>query len=144
MASIRKTTWFIALAIGLVCWIGMLVSLRGVAEAGVIASHGTGSNLRAEDIAKMEEFLERKMVLQRLMDYGVSPEEAMTKIRTMSGQDLHRLASMTDRMAEGADSGVGVLVGLAVLVILILIILMLMDKKVVIRGGTGFSDSRVR
>lgn len=133
MISIRKAAWFMALAIGLACWMGTLVSLRGVAEAGVIASHGPGGDLRAEDIAKMQGFLERKVVLQRLMDYGVSPEEAMTKIRTMSEKDLHRLASLTDRMAEGADSGVDLLVGFAVLVILILIILMLMNKRVVIR-----------
>ena len=133
MISIRNATWFIALALGLACWTGTLVSLRGVAEAGVIASSGPGGDLRAEDISKMQVFLERKVVLQGLVDYGVSPEEAMAKIRAMSDKDLHRLASLTDRAAAGADSGVDVLIGLAVFVILVLIILMLMNKRVVIR-----------
>jgi hypothetical protein len=50
----------------------------------------------------------------------------------MSDKDLHRLASLADRVAEGAD-GVGLLIGLAVLIILVLVILMLMNKRVVVR-----------
>ena len=132
MASIRKAGWFLALALVMAGWMGVLGTFRGVAEAGVIASHGGGSDLRAADISKMQSFLERKVVLQKLVDYGVSPEEAMAKVRSMSGKDLHRLASLTDRAAEGAD-GVGLLIGLAVLVILVLVILMLMNKRVVVR-----------
>ena len=132
MASMRKAAWFLALALVMAGWMGVLGSFRGVAEAGVIASHGGGSDLRAADISKMQAFLERKVVLQKLVDYGVSPEEAMAKVRAMSDKDLHRLASLTDRVAEGAD-GVGLLIGLAVLIILVLVILMLMNKRVVVR-----------
>jgi hypothetical protein len=132
MGSIRGTSWFFVLATVLACWMGVLGSLRGAAEAGVIASHGGGGDLRAEDLAKMQAFLEGKVVLQQLVDYGVSPEEAMAKIRSMSDRDLHRLASLTDRVAAGAD-GLGLAIGLAVLVILILVILMLMNKRVVVR-----------
>jgi hypothetical protein len=132
MASMRKAAWFLALAMVMAGWMGVLGSFRGVAEAGVIASHGGGSDLRAADISKMQAFLEQKVVLQKLVDYGVSPEEAMAKVRAMSDKDLHRLASLTDRMAEGAD-GVGLLIGLAVLIILVLVILMLMNKRVVVR-----------
>ncbi len=132
MASMRKAAWFLALALVMAGWMGVLGSFRGVAEAGVIASHGGGSDLRAGDISKMQAFLEQKVVLQKLVDYGVSPEEAMAKVRSMSDKDLHRLASLTDRVAEGAD-GVGLLIGLAVLIILVLVILMLMNKRVVVR-----------
>ncbi len=131
MASMRKAAWFLALAMVMAGWMGVLGSFRGVAEAGVIASHG-GGDLRAADISKMQAFLEKKVVLQKLVDYGVSPEEAMAKVRSMSDKDLHRLASLTDRVAEGAD-GVGLLIGLAVLIILVLLILMLMNKRVVVR-----------
>jgi hypothetical protein len=134
MSSIRGAAWFFALALALAGWMGALGSLRGVAEAGVIASHGTGAAaLRAADVAAVQAFLERKVVLQKLTDYGVSPEEAMAKIRSMSDQDLHRLASLSDRAAAGADSGLGLAIGLAVLVILVLVILMLLNKKVIVR-----------
>jgi len=134
MASVRKAGWFLTMTVMMAVWMGVLGSLRGVAEAGVIASHGAGgSDLRAADLGKMQLFLEKKVVLQKLMDYGVSPEEATAKIRSMSDADLHRLASLTDRVAAGADDGLGLLIGLAILIILVIIIIKLMNKQVIIR-----------
>jgi hypothetical protein len=133
MATIRKAGWFIVLAVVMAGWMGTLGSVRGVAEAGVIASHLSETVGRSEDLAKVQSFLENRIVVQKLIDYGVSPEEAMAKVRAMSAQDLHRLATLTDRAAAGADDGIGLVIGLAVLVILILVILMLMNKRVVIR-----------
>ena len=133
MVTIRRTAWFFLLAIVMAGWMGVLGSFRGVAEAGVIASQGAAGELRAAEIAKVQTVLERKVVMQKLLDYGVSSEEAMSKIRSMSGSDLHRLAALSDRVAAGADGGVDFLIGLAVLVILVLIILMLMNKRVVVR-----------
>jgi hypothetical protein len=133
MASIRKAGWFLALALVMAGWMGALGSLRGVAEAGVIASHGVGGDLRTADVATMQAFLERKVVLQKLVDYGVSPEEAMAKLRSMSDKDLHRLASLTDRVAAGADDALGFLIGVAILIILIIVIMKLMNKEVVVR-----------
>jgi len=131
MTSIRKAGWFLALALVMAGWMGALGSLRGVAEAGVIASHG--GELRAAEISRVQAFLERKVVQQKLVDYGVSPEEAMAKIRTMSDSDLHRLASLTDRVAAGADDALGILIGLAILIILIIVIMKLMNKEIVVR-----------
>ena len=133
MVTIRRTAWFFVLAIVMAGWMGVLGSFRGVAEASVIASHGGAGDLRAAEIAKVQTVLEQKVVLQKLLDYGVSSEEAMAKIRSMSDSDLHRLASLTDRVAAGAEGGVGWLIGLAVLVILVLLILMLMNKRVVVQ-----------
>jgi hypothetical protein len=133
MVTIRRATWFFVLAVVMAGWMGVLGSFRGVAEAGVIGSIGTGSDVRAAEIAKVQTVLEQKVVMQKLMDYGVSSEEAMAKIRSMSDSDLHRLATLADRVAAGADGGVGWLIGLAVLVILVLVILMLMNKRVVVR-----------
>lgn len=134
MAVMRKAGWFLALAMLMAGWMGVLGSLRGVAEAGVIASHGAAqADLRGAEVAKVQAFLERKVVLQKLVDYGVSPEEAMAKIRAMSDSDLHRLASLTDRVAAGADDGIGLLIGVAILIILIIIIMKLMNKEIIVR-----------
>jgi hypothetical protein len=134
MKAIRKTGWFFLLALMLACWMGVLGSIRGEALAGVIASHGiNGASVRGADIGKLQAFLEQKIVLQKLTDYGVSAEEAMAKIRSMSDSDLHRLASLSDRVAEGADSALGFLIGVAVLVILIVVIIKLMNKEIIIR-----------
>ncbi len=88
---------------------------------------------RAADMGKVQSFLEQKIVLQKLSDYGVSPDEAMAKIRTMSDRDLHRFASLTDRVPEGADSALGFVIGVAILIILVIVIVKLMNKEIIIR-----------
>lgn len=133
MAAARKAGWFVVIALMMAGWMGVLGTVRGVAEAGVIASSLSDTSGRAEDMAKVQSFLENKVVVQKLIDYGVSPAEAMAKVKAMSAQDLHRLASLTDRAAAGADDGLGLLIGLAILVILIIVIVKLMNKEIVVR-----------
>lgn len=134
MRSIRKAGWFLTLAFMMAAWMGVLGSIRGEAVAGLIASHGDGGAVaRVADLAKVQALLEQKVVLQKLVDYGVSPDEAMAKIRTMSDRDLHRLASLADRAAEGADSGIGILIGVAILIILIIVIMKLLNKEIIVR-----------
>ena len=133
MAAVRRAGWFVAMAVMMAGWMGVLGSVRGVAEAGVIASGLPDAGSRAEDMAKVQSFLENKVVVQKLIDYGVSPSEATAKVKAMSAQDLHRLASLTDRAAAGADDGLGLLIGLAILIILIIVIFKLMNKEIVVR-----------
>jgi hypothetical protein len=133
MAMVRKAGWFVVVAVMMAGWMGVLGSVRGVAEAGVIASSFSDAGSRVEDMAKVQSFLENKVVVQKLVDYGVSPAEAMAKVKAMSAQDLHRLASLTDRAAAGTDSALGILIGLAILVILIIVIFKLMNKEIVVR-----------
>src|SRR3972149_171251 len=132
MVTIRRTAWFFALAIVMAGGMGGVGSVRERAEASMSASHGGAGDLRAAEIAKVQTFLEQKVVMQKLVDYGVSPDEAMAKIRSMSDSELHRLASLTERVGAGAGAG-GLVIGVAVLVILVLVILMLMNKRVVVR-----------
>jgi len=134
MNAIRRAAWFFSLVLMMACIMGVLGSIRGEAVAGVIASHGTdGMVARNIDMTKIQSFLEQKIVLQKLSDYGVSADEAMEKVRAMSDRDMHRLAALTDRAAEGTDSGLGILIGLAILVLLIVVILKLMNKEVIVR-----------
>ncbi len=133
MATIRKAGWFLVLAFMMAGWMGILGSFRGVAMAGVIGSHADGASVREAEIAKVQQFLEKKVVMQKLVDYGVSPQEAMAKIRAMSDSDLHRLASLTEKAAAGADDGIGLLIGIAILVILVIVIFKLMNKEIVVR-----------
>jgi hypothetical protein len=133
MAMVRKAGWFVVVAVMMAAWMGVLGSVRGVAEAGVIASSIEDAGSRVEDMAKVQSFLENKVVVQKLVDYGVSSSEAMAKAKAMSAKDLHRLASLTDRAAAGTSDALGFLIGLAILVILVIVILKLMNKEVIIR-----------
>jgi len=133
MVKGRRAGWFAVVALSMAILMGILGSARGIAEAGVIASSVSGAAGRAEDLEKIQAFLENKVVVQKLVDYGVSPADALAKVEAMSAQDLHRLASLTDRAAAGTDSGLGFLIGLAVLIILVIVILKLLNKEVIIR-----------
>jgi len=134
MNAIRKAGWFFSLALMMACVMGVLGSIRGEAVAGVIASHGTdGMAARNADMTRVQSFLEQKIVLQKLSDYGVSADEAMEKVRAMSDQEVHRFAALTDRVAEGTSDALGFLIGVAVLVLLIVLILKLTNKQVVVR-----------
>jgi len=133
MAGLRRAGWFVMVAVLMAGWMGVLGSVRGIAEAGVIASAMPGTADRSADLAKVQAFLENKVVVQKLVDYGVSPAEAMAKVKAMSAQDLHRLASLTDRAAAGADDGIGILIGLAILIILIIVIFKLLNKEIIVR-----------
>ena len=133
MAAIRKAGWFVVMALMMAGWMGVLGSIRGEAVAGMIASRGSDDAARTADLGKVQAFLEQKVVMQKLTDYGVSADEAMAKVRSMSDRELHRLASLTDRAAEGADDALGFLIGVAILVILIIVILKLMNKEIIVR-----------
>ena len=133
MATRRRAGWFVTVAVMMAGWMGVLGSVRGVAEAGVIASSIEDAGSRVEDMAKVQAFLENKVVVQKLVDYGVSPAEAMAKVEAMGAQDLHRLASLTDRAAAGTSDALGFLIALAILVILIIVIFKLMNKEIVVR-----------
>ena len=133
MAMVRKAGWFVMVAAMMAGWMGVLGSVRGVAEAGVIASSIEDAGSRVEDMAKVQAFLENKVVVQKLVDYGVSPAEAMAKVKEMNAQDLHRLASLTDRAAAGTSDALGFLIGLAILVILVIVIMKLLNKEVIVR-----------
>ena len=133
MAMVRKAGWFVMVAVMMAGWMGVLGTVRGVAEAGVIASSVSDAGSRAEDMAKVQSFLENKVVVQKLVDYGVSPAEAVAKVKEMNAQDLHRLASLTDRAAAGTSDALGFLIGLAILVILVIVIMKLMNKEVIVR-----------
>lgn len=135
MAFMRRAGWFVMVAVMMAGWMGVLAGARGVAEAGVIASHpaGEAAGAASADLAKVQALLESKVVLQKLADYGVSPAEAMSKVKQMSGTDLHRLASLTDKAAAGGDSGIGILISVAILAILVIVILKLLDKEIIVR-----------
>ena len=112
MKAIRRAAWFFSLALMMACIMGVLGSIRGEAVAGVIASHGTdGMVARNADMTKVQSFLEQKIVLQKFSDYGVSADEAMEKVRAMSDQDVHRLATLTgsrrDRLRAGHSDRAG-------------------------------------
>jgi hypothetical protein len=88
---------------------------------------------RAEDLARLQGLLERKIVQQRLADLGFSAEEIRARLEALDDQRLHELAARVDGLVPAGDAG-SVLVALAVIVLLVILILYLMDRKIIITG----------
>lgn len=86
---------------------------------------------RAEDLARLQSLLERKVVAQRLADLGLSAEEIRARLEALDDARLHELAERMDGLLPAGDAG-AVVVALLVVVLLVVLIFYLMDKKIII------------
>jgi sulfur relay (sulfurtransferase) DsrF/TusC family protein len=88
---------------------------------------------RTADLARIQVTLESKVVQQKLMDYGLTPEETMVRINKLSDEQIHQLASNTDAVQAGGDA-VSTLVGLIILAILVVILIYLLQGRIEIKS----------
>ncbi len=95
-------------------------------------SGGEAVSERAGQIETIRQALELEIVSQRLADYGMSKEEILAKLPTLSDQQIHQLAGLSGTLAEGGD-GLGIVVTLLVIVLLVVLILRIHDKQIIIR-----------
>ncbi len=93
----------------------------------------TASSARQADMSSLQKTLESSIVKQRLMDYGLSPEEAMARMNNLSDEQVHQFASRLNSLQAGADGGVDALVFLLVVAILVVLILELTGHHVIVR-----------
>lgn len=100
------------------------------ASAGA-ATAAAGSPSRARDLAKIQAALESKIVQQRLLDYGLSPEEAMARVSKLSDEQINQLATHTDSLQAGGDVG-GLIVTLLVIALLVVLLVYLLQGRVVV------------
>jgi hypothetical protein len=102
-----------------------------IADSKMIMSKFNESASRETDQKKIRRMLENKILRKRLKSYGVSDEEIYSKIESMSDEQVHQLASLSDRIPAGGDAGVAaliVLVTIAVAIILSLVLVVLSRK----------------
>ncbi|MCK8515122.1 PA2779 family protein [Methylonatrum kenyense] len=89
------------------------------AAAGIVGTDTVISeSATAEKRAQVMSLLERDDVQERLVEYGVSPEEAKERVASMTNEELAQMAERIDEMPAGASA----LVLALVLVILIIIL----------------------
>ncbi len=84
----------------------------------VPAAAGPG---RAADIAKVQRAIESAAVKQRLIDYGLTPEETSQRISLLSDEQVHRFATEIDSVQAGGDGGEVVFVLLVILIVLVIL-----------------------
>ena len=87
---------------------------------------------RAAGLAKVQTALESSMVEQRLLDYGLTPEEATKRLGTLSDEQIHQFAAHIDAVQAGGDVISDVIV-ILLIVVIVIAILELTGHHVIIR-----------
>ncbi len=108
----------------------MLLSVPAQGWAMLVPARNDAS--RAGDVAKVQAALESSAVKQRLLDYGLTSEEAMRRIGMLSDEQLHQFAANIDAVQAGGD-GAGDVIFVLLVVVLVLVILELTGHHVVMK-----------
>ena len=140
MKTILKTFYAKPLAIYLAVALLAISTFAGPAEAMFVPSAPNQNAAappaapadRAAGLAKIQAALESKLVQQKLMDYGLSPEETMARVNKLSDEQINQLATHTDSLQAGGDA-VGLLVGLLVVAILVVLLIYLLQGRITVR-----------
>ncbi len=88
--------------------------------------------VRKADMATIQKTLESTVIRQRLMDYGLSPDEAMARINQLSNDQVHAFAAQLNSLQAGADGFDG-LIFLLLVAILVVVILEATGHRVIVR-----------
>lgn len=122
-----------------ICWIVLLAFcvlslIPANGRASLVESrlsNGETLSQRNAELHKVRQALETEVVAQRLADFGLSQEEVAAKLPTLSDDQLHQLAGLSDSLAEGGV--LGTVIAVLLIVLLVVVILKLVDKEIIIR-----------
>ena len=124
------------LSIYLIAALIAVSTIAGPAEAMFLPSSpkAPASTLfdRAADLARIQKALESRTIQQRLMDYGLSAEKTMTKLNSLSDEQVHQLAVNIDAVQAGGHGGIG-FEEILIILLLVLLILILVQREAVVR-----------
>jgi hypothetical protein len=88
---------------------------------------------RASDLQKVRQFLEMKMVRERLKDFGYTSEEVQSRLSQLNEEQIHQLALKLDDLNVAGDSALGIIIALLIIAILVIVIIQLLGHKIVIK-----------
>src|SRR5512135_1452484 len=88
---------------------------------------------RAADLQKVRQFLEMKMVGERLKELGYTPEEIQSRLSQLTDEQIHQLSLKLDDLNVAGDGALGVIIALLIIVILVIVIIQLMGHKIVVK-----------
>ncbi len=110
----------------------MLISLPTQVWAMFIPSVQDNAGRQA-DLRAIQKTLESTVVKQRLMDYGLSAEEAMARTNALSDDQVHQFATRLDSLQAGADDGIDALIFLLLVAIIVVVVLEATGHHVMVR-----------
>jgi flagellar biosynthesis protein FliP len=130
MAALRRPLLVLSVALYLTFF------LTSPTLAGMVVSLASpdlqSSEMRAEEIRKVQGALENELVRAKLSAYGLTADEVNQKLDRMTDEQIHLLAQASDDILAGGN-GVGFAIGILVVILLVVLIIKLMDKTIVIK-----------
>ncbi len=130
----KKTRHFRIIGIYLAFAMFILGSVPADLFAGMTPSTAVtqeGEADRNADLYKIRKELETKLVSERMMDLGLTPDEIDRRISRLDDDTLHDVAVKIDDLKKGSDV-LGSVIGLLVVAILVVLLLKLTDHRIVI------------
>ncbi len=140
MKGVLRSFYAKPLVLYLVAALLAISTAAGPAEAMFLSAVPQGENaaaapdasVRSADLIKIRSALESKIISQRLMDHGLTPDEAMARVTMLSDDQVHQLASHTDSLQAGGDAA-GFLVSVVIIALLVVLLIYLVQGRIVIR-----------
>ena len=87
---------------------------------------------RSTDLAKVQSALESSVVRQRLLDYGLTPDETIKRLGALSDEQVHQFAAHMDAVQAGGDV-LGDVIVILLIVVIVIAILELTGHHVIIK-----------
>ena len=126
MKTMLKTFYARPLAIYLALALLAITTFAGPAEAMFVTSahnrNAAAPSDRAAGLARVQTALESKVVQQKLMDYGLTPEETMARVNKLSDEQINQFATNTDALQAGGDGSISLVALLLIIILVILIV----------------------
>jgi len=86
---------------------------------------------REISMKRIQSVLESRLIVQRLADFGLTPDEIRSRLDELSDQQVHEVATQLDALQPGGDA-LGTIVVLLVIAILVVVLLQLTGHKIII------------
>ena len=112
--------------------IAALFALSLPAQGWAMLVPAAPSEARSADLASIRSTLESSLVRQRLIDYGLTPEETSERLNALSDEQVHQLAADLDAVQAGG-SVLGDVIVILLLVVIVIVVLEATGHHVVIR-----------
>jgi hypothetical protein len=90
------------------------------------------SEARSTDLVTVQATLESSVIKQRLLDFGLTPEETTARLNKLSDEQIHQLAVNMDAVQAGG-SVLGDVIVILLIVVIVIAILELTGHHVVMK-----------
>ncbi len=123
----KGIAWYLAVAM-------FIIGVTNPVYAACVPSEGLAlaPGERSTDLGKIQNFLEMKMVRERLKDLGFTSEEIQGKLRDLNDEQLHQMAMKVDELKVAGDAA-GIVIGLIIIVLLVAVIIYLSGHRVIVK-----------